>query len=551
VAKEKWFARKKIIEDLKLLGQLDKIEVIKNKVGFSERTDVVIEPRLSTQWFMNMKDLVNPAIDSVMDEVIKFYPKKMINTYRYWMDNIRDWCISRQLWWGHRIPVFYYQESKYVVAENKAEALILARKESGNIKLSLNDLTQDVDVLDTWFSSWLWPISVFDGIRNPNNADFSYYYPTNDLVTGPDILFFWVARMIMCGYEFNQKPPFKNVYFTGIVRDEKRRKMSKSLGNSPDPIELIDKYGADGVRTAMLFASPAGNDLLFDESLCEQGGNFANKIWNAYRLIDSWKVSSQDRLDDSLEIIDWFDKKLNQDIIRLNHCFKEFRISDCLMILYKLIWHEFCSTYLEIIKPSDKIIDPITREKTFCFFETLLILLHPFMPFITEDIWQKMDKRNLGQSISFSQWPQARVNDNTSILLRFEHLFKVIAAIRKIRKDKDIRFKEKLVLLIEDDSILSLQDILKKTCNLESVDLVTSEKGQLFPFLVDEYRYFIPLTFELDHLKEIERIDLQINYLQGFLNSIEKKLTNSNFMANAPKKEIVMEKKKKENTILK
>jgi len=552
IGEDRFVVREKIIIDIKNIGQLNKVEVIHNKVGFSERTNAVIEPRLSSQWFMKMDQLSNPALNNVLEDSINFYPKKFKNVYKHWMDNIRDWCLSRQLWWGHRIPAFYYDGSNYVVAKNKNDALILAKEKSGNDKLSLSDLKQDEDVLDTWFSAWIWPISVFDGIRTPNNPDFQYYYPTNDLVTGHDILFFWVARMIMAGHEFTNSHPFKHVYFTGMVRDQQRRKMSKSLGNSPDPITLINKYGADGVRSGMLFSSPAGNDIIFDETLCEQGRNFSNKIWNAYRLIDSWIVSDTHSNIMNTDVVCWFENKLKQDVCKLNTLFQEFRISECLMILYKLIWNDFCSSYLEIIKPLDKNIDHQTKEKTIYFFETLLILLHPFMPFITEEIWQNIKKRNIGQSISCVKWPELNnIDDNSEILSRFDHLFKLIAAVRKIRKDKNISFKEKLVLLAEDNSIISFQDILKKTCNLNKVDICDNQDISLFPFLVDKNHYFIPLTFKVDRSKETQRINQKIAYLQGFLKSIDKKLSNHKFTANAPKNVIAIEKTKKEDTIIK
>ena len=550
IGEDRFVVREKIIKDIKSSGKLNKIEIIKNKVGFSERTDVVIEPRLSTQWFMKMKEIAVPALDSVMSGEVSFYPQKTKNTYRHWMENIRDWCLSRQLWWGHRIPVFYYNSSDYVVAKNKEDALELARKKSGSKKLSLMDLKQDDDVLDTWFSSWLWPISVFDGISNPTNKDFTYYYPTSDLVTGPDILFFWVARMIMCGHDFAGRPPFKNVYFTGLVRDKKRQKMSKSLGNSPDPIQLMDEYGADGVRSAMLFTSPAGNDLLFDESLCEQGRNFSNKIWNAYRLVSSWEIDSDCQLTVDKQVFCWFENKFNQDLKKLNTHFQEFRISDCLMIVYKLIWNDFCSNYLEIIKPLDKKIDLLTYEKTLHFFEQLLILLHPFMPFVTEEIWQNLKKRKTGDSISLSQWPQLNSEfTDSKILLQFNHLFKLIGMIRKIRKDKNIKFNQPLNLFIEDQDIMNFSSIIRKMCNIDQIDIFNNQADSFFPFLIDKSRYFIPLTFHVDNSAEIARINKQIDYLNNFLQSVLNKLSNQSFISNAPKKVIEIEEKKRLDTI--
>jgi len=552
VGEDRFIVRKKIIKDIDLLGQLIKVESIVNKVGFSERTDVVIEPRLSTQWFMKMDKLCDPALKNVLNNNIKFYPKKTLNTYKYWMENIRDWCVSRQLWWGHRIPAFYYNESEYVVAVDKEEALMLAKEKSGNSNLSMSDLRQDEDVLDTWFSSWLWPLTVFDGVRSPDNSDFNYYYPTNDLVTGPDILFFWVARMIMAGYYFKGQLPFHNVYFTGIVRDKDRRKMSKSLGNSPDPIQLIDFYGADGVRVAMLFASPAGNDLLFDEKLCVQGRNFSNKIWNAYRLIDSWEAISEDvNSIEELTMI-WFRNKLIKDIESLNILFKEFRISDALMVLYKLIWDDFCSCYLELIKPSDKKVSKDAYKQTLYFFETLLICLHPFMPFITEDIWNKIGKRQAGQSISLCNWPQFNVGEvNNQVLSDFTYLFKLIGAIRKIRKEKNIPFAQSIKLLVEKSDQIIYPEILSKVCNLEGVDLFENEQDQLFPFLVDTNKYFIPLNFNVNIEEEVEKINHQIDYLNGFLDSIDKKVSNKNFIKNAPKHIVDMELRKKDDTIKK
>ena len=552
VGEDRFVVRDKIINDIQMIGQFNKVEVIDNKVGFSERTDVIIEPRLSSQWFMKMDKLSKPALENVLNDRVSFYPKKFKNVYKHWMENIRDWCLSRQLWWGHRIPAYYYNQSDYVVAKDIDHALALAQEKSGDKTLSFSDLQQDEDVLDTWFSSWVWPLSVFDGIRNPNGLDFKYYYPTNDLVTGHDILFFWVARMIMAGYEFNSHPPFKNVYFTGMVRDQKRRKMSKSLGNSPDPIDLINKYGADGVRSGMLFSSPAGNDLLFDENLCEQGRNFSNKIWNAFRLIDSWdsKKISQNHV--AKDTVVWFENKFSLDLERVNTFFSEFRISDALMVLYKLFWNDFCGHYLEIIKPANKIIDVETKEKTIDFLEKLLILLHPFMPFITEEIWQKINIEKANKTISFCQWPKPFFEQiNTNKIEEFNHLFKVIASIRNIRKDKHIPFKESLSLFVDNEKVLLLKDILKKTCNLDVVDVFENQYDNIFPFLVDKNKYFIPLTFNIDPIVEIQRIEEEINYFNGFLKSVTRKLSNDNFLANAPKQIILMEQKKKKDTLLK
>jgi valyl-tRNA synthetase len=551
IGEDRFVVRKKIIKDIKAINQLEKIESIKNKVGFSERTDVVIEPMLSTQWFMKMEKIAKPALDNVLNGEINFYPKKLKNTYKHWMENIKDWCLSRQLFWGHRIPAFYYSESDYVVAKNKSEALDLIRKKTKNNNITLSEVKQEEDVLDTWFSSWLWPLTVFDGIRNPNNTDFTYYYPTSDLVTGPDILFFWVARMIVSGYEFTNNKPFKNVYFTGIVRDRDRRKMSKSLGNSPDPVELMNEYGADGVRCAMLFASPAGNDLLFDESLCEQGRNFSNKIWNAFLLVDSWEKQDLDCSICDTQAIYWFENKLKKQVEELNRLFSEFRISDCLMILYKLIWDDFCSSYLEIIKPYDKKVSIVTHEKTIYFFEKILICLHPFMPFLSEEIWHNLSDRKENASISLSEWPTfEELSLDTKILLDFDHLFELVGSIRKIRKEKNISFTQSLTLYFDKDSIVPSHEILTKICNLDKVQVFNNDDDEkLFPFLVGTNKYFIPLIFNVDVKDEIQKINNQITYLTGFLNSINKKTSNQNFMNNAPKKVVEMELKKQTDTI--
>ena len=550
VGEDRFVVRKKIIQDIELASQLNKVEAIKNKVGFSERTNVVIEPRLSTQWFMKMEKIAKPALNAVMNNDINFYPHNTKKTYNHWMSNIRDWCLSRQLWWGHRIPAYYYNESEYVVAETIQDALAIAIKKSGNHELVESDLQQDEDVLDTWFSSWLWPLSVFDGVENPDNQDFNYYYPTSDLVTAPDILFFWVARMIIAGYKFHNLPPFKNVYFTGVVRDQNRRKMSKSLGNSPDPIDLMDKYGADGVRTAMLFASPAGNDLLFDEHLCEQGRNFSNKIWNAFRLIDSWNIKKGVLSSTEECAISWFENKFIKEIEELNRLFKEFRISDALMTMYKLIWDDFCSCYLEMIKPPNKEISVIAHNKTIIFFERLLVCLHPFMPFVTEEIWHSLSDRREGDSISLCSWPEVNSNlFDTDIILNFKHLFELIATIRKIRKEQNVPFKKSLNLFVEKEDMLPFKDVLKKMCNIESVNLLRKENEQLFPFLVNTRKYFISMIFSVNSSEEIDKINVQINYLKGFLNSVDSKLSNNNFLKNAPKSVVDIELKKKQDTV--
>ena len=546
---DRFFARKKIIEDIDSIGQLSKVEDILNKVGYSERTNVVIEPKLSSQWFLKMDNISKKALESVVDGEINFYPSKMVGTYKHWLENIKDWCLSRQLWWGHQIPVFYFNDNEYVVAENKTSALKLAKLKSKNNKLKLSDLKQDEDVLDTWFSSWIWPMSVFDGVRNPKNKDFNYYYPTSDLVTGPDILFFWVARMIISGYEFTGKFPFKNVYFTGIVRDNKRRKMSKSLGNSPDPIKLIDEYGADGVRTAMLFASPAGNDLLFDVSLCQQGRNFSNKIWNAFRLIHSWNPIQSEQSQSEKVAIEWFKIKINIKLSRLEKLFTEFRISDCLILIYKLIWDDFCSTYLELVKTSNKNISSDTLDKTKDFFNDLLVILHPFMPFITEEIWQSLNDPKNNNSIIESKWPSVNEEIDKVSLLKFEKVFSLVAEIRKIRLEKNIPFKKSIKLLYEDTDEFIFSDVLLKMCNVYEIEKVSKDKKNLFPFMVNANKYYIPLLFKIDKKIEIEKIKDKIVYLKSFLKSVEKKLSNTSFVKNAPEHVIEIEKKKKRDTI--
>ena len=552
IGQDRFVVRKQIIKDIKNIGQLSKVEVIQNKVGFSERTNEIIEPRLSIQWFCKMDKLMEPALENVLNDNIKFYPKKLKNTYRHWMTNIRDWCLSRQLYWGHRIPAYYYNSSDFVVAKNKEEALLLARNKSNNSNLVLSELRQDDDVLDTWFSSWLWPITVFDGVRNKDNNDFSYYYPTSDLVTGHDILFFWVARMIIAGYEFNNAPPFKNVYFTGMVRDQQRRKMSKSLGNSPSPIDLINKYGADGVRSGMLFASPAGNDLLFDESLCDQGRRFSNKIWNAFQLINSWEEVEVGQSDVNKFAVDWFDNKFKQDLVKINNSFEDFKISDSLMITYKLIWDDFCSSYLEIIKPKDKKIDILTKSMTINFFENLLILLHPFKPFVTEELWQNLRHRESGQSIMYCSWPKSMDEQvNVNLLDEFDHLFKLVASIRNIRKEKNISMRQSIDLMTTNESVISFSAIVKTLCNINTIDLYVDSEISMFPFLVSTHRYFIPMTFEVNNEDEKDKITTQIKYLKGFLNSVDRKLSNKRFMDNAPDHVVNIEKNKREDTIIK
>jgi valyl-tRNA synthetase len=550
VGKDRFEVRDLITEQLDKEGYLVKVEDYVNKVGYSERTDAVIEPKLSMQWFLKMEKLSGPALESVMNDSIKLVPAKFKNTYRHWMENVRDWCISRQLWWGHRIPAWYLPgSSEFVVARDGEEALELAKQKTGNKKLTLNDLRQDEDVLDTWFSSWLWPISVFDGIRNPENPDYKYYYPTNDLVTAPEILFFWVARMIMAGYEYADEKPFENVYLTGIVRDKKGRKMSKSLGNSPDPLKLIERFGADGVRVGMLLCSPAGGDLLFDEGLTEQGRNFGNKIWNAFRLIQSWKV------DDSLEQPEasaiagkWFGEKLNESISLLEDQFSKYRLSEALMNLYKLFWDEFSSWYLEIIKPAyQQPVDKKTLNDATGFFELLIKLLHPFMPFITEEIWQLLGPRQEGESIMVADMPVAGTFDKACID-RFEKAKETISAVRTIRKGRNIPNKEKLTLLVRENEEKfdnRFGEIVKKLCRLDAIEFIQNKPEKSVSFIVKTTEFYIPLGDNVNVEEERNKLNNELEYNKGFLNSVMKKLNNERFVKNAPENVINKEKEKK------
>ena len=546
IGQDRFEVRKQISIDLKKEGFLNKIEDHKNKVGFSERTNAVIEPKLSMQWFFKMDNFSKPALKNVLNNNIKFHPEKFKNTYRYWMENIKDWCISRQLWWGQQIPAFYYDNNKFVVAKNKEEALLLAKKE--NPKITIEDLRQDEDVLDTWFSSWLWPLSVFDGIRNPGNKDISYYYPTNDLVTAPEILFFWVARMIMAGYEYKDSLPFKNVYLTGIVRDKKGRKMSKSLGNSPDPIKLMEQYGADGVRVGMLLCSPAGNDLPFDESLCEQGRNFANKVWNASRLINGWETAKIEQLDSSKKAIEWFENQLNKKIKDIDTSFEKYRISEALMSIYKLIWDDFCSWYLEIIKPEyGKPIDGLTYQKTIQFLEKLLKLLHPFMPFLTEELWHLTNKRN--NDIIISNWPNSN-KINEDILFDFKITSEIVSAIRNFKIEKQIPNKEKILLLCKENKKLknNLDAVICKLCNIEKIEYVKEKVNGTFNFIIYSNEYFIPLNKGINLDEEIQKLKKELEYSTGFLKSVKGKLNNKNFVDNAPEKVVENEKNKLRDT---
>ncbi|MAM04867.1 MAG: valine--tRNA ligase [Flavobacteriales bacterium] len=545
VGEDRFDVRKKIALDLKNEGCLIKTEKYKNKVGFSERTNTVIEPKLSMQWFVKMENLAKPALKNVINNNIKFHPPKFKNTYKYWMENIKDWCISRQLWWGQRIPVYYYEGNKYVVAKNKQEALKIIKKFKTNFKL--NDLRQEEDVLDTWFSSWLWPISVFDGINNPDNEDISYYYPTNDLITAPEILFFWVARMIMAGYEYKKELPFKNVYLTGIVRDNIGRKMSKSLGNSPDPIDLINKYGADGVRVGMLLCSPAGNDLPFNENLCEQGRNFSNKIWNAFRLIKGWEVAEIEQEESSKQAVIWLNNKISKAIFEINQSYKRYRISEALMIIYKLVWDEFCSWYLEIIKPEyGKPIDKNTYEETINELERLLKLLHPFMPFISEELWHLIDDRK--DDIIVSKWPNEK-NANEKIINDFDIIKQVISEIRNIRSQYNISIKEKIsISIIKHKKInLNLDSIICKLANISAIDYISIKPENTVSFLINSNEYFVALKENINIDLQLKKLSKELDYTKGFLKIVMKKLSNEKFINKAPVKLVENEKKKKED----
>lgn len=548
IGKDRFKVRKEIVIDLEKEGHLVKVEDYVNKVGYSERTNEVIEPKLSLQWFMKMTEMAKPALELVMDDTIQFYPKKFKNTYRHWMENVKDWCISRQLWWGQRIPVYYLPNREMVVAKSAEDALALAKAKFDLPDLKLEDLKQDEDVLDTWFSSWLWPMSVFDGIRNPDNDDIKYYYPTNDLVTAPEILFFWVARMIMSGLEYRKEIPFKNVYLTGIVRDKLGRKMSKSLGNSPDPIELMKQYGADGVRIGMLLTSPAGNDLPFDESLCEQGRNFSNKIWNALRLVKGWEIDETLAQPDSSKVaIEWFEAKFNETLATLEDHFSKYRISDALMSTYKLIWDEFCSWYLEMIKPAyQKPIDKATYNSTLAFFDKIMKVLHPFMPFITEEINQVLNENGDVKSIMISDLP-TKQRVNRKILEQFDFAKEVIIATRSIRSSKNIPNKEQIELWIKKNNQsadLTFDSLVAKLCNLSKIDYTDNKVEGALSFMVKSTEFYVPLAESINVKEEIKKLEEELKYTQGFLNSISKKLSNERFVNNAPEKVVEMERKK-------
>ncbi len=544
IGKDRFEVRDEIAIDLKKKGYLSKIEEHQNKVGFSERTNTIIEPKLSMQWFCKMTDLAKPALEHVMNDDIKFHPPKFKNTYRHWMENIQDWCVSRQLWWGQQIPAFFYNGNNFVVAETVEEALVLAKKEIP--ELTINDLKQDDDVLDTWFSSWIWPISVFDGINNPQNKEINYFYPTNDLVTGPDILFFWVARMVMAGYEFKNELPFKNVYLTGLVRDKQGRKMSKSLGNSPDPIDLIKKYGADGVRVGMLLCAPAGNDLPFDENLCEQGRNFSTKIWNAFRLIKVWEVADKEQPKSAKQANIWFDNKINKVISQVETSFSKYRISEALMSMYKLIWDDFCSWYLEIIKPKyGEPIDKKTYLDCINYLEIILKLLHPFMPFLTEEIWHLISNRKEGEDIIVSSWPESK-NIDKKILEEFGTATEIIVGIRNIRKEYNISTKEHLELktISNNGDNNRMTDVIIKLGGLISYEKITKKPSKSYSFMIKSNEFFIPINDNIDLLSEITKLEKDLDYNSGFLKSVQNKLNNKNFVKNAPINVVENEKNK-------
>ncbi len=548
IGEDRFKVRRLIVSDLENAGYIVKIEDYINKVGYSERTDAVIEPKLSMQWFCNMENLAKPALEHVMNDNIQFHPPKFKNTYKHWMENVKDWCISRQLWWGHRIPAYYLPEGGYVVAQTPEQALELAKEKSGNPNLKISDLKQDEDVLDTWFSSWLWPISVFDGINNPDNEDFKYYYPTNDLVTAPEILFFWVARMIMAGYEYKNEKPFKNVYLTGIVRDEQRRKMSKSLGNSPDPIELMKKYGADGVRVGMLLCSPAGGDLLFDESLTEQGRNFGNKIWNAFRLVKGWEVDENlEQPESAKQSIEWFKHSLNSEIEYINDLYEKFRLSDALMAVYKLFWDEFSSWYLELVKPAyQQPIDRKTYDQTLAFFDILVKLLHPIMPFITEEIWQLMEKREKGQSLMIEKLPTAETY-NDHIIEAFERVKEIITGVRNVRNENGIAQKESLTLKVKGKYDKEYCSCIAKMANLSQIEDTKTKIDGAVSFMVKSAEFYIELGDLVDIEEELKKLVEELEYNKGFLASVMKKLSNDRFVNNAPAEVVNVEKQKKDD----
>ncbi|MBP6091607.1 MAG: valine--tRNA ligase [Crocinitomicaceae bacterium] len=551
---DRFEVRKAIEKELYDKGYLVKTEDHINKIGYSERTNAVIEPKLSLQWFVDMKELSAPALEHVMNGDIKFHPEKFKNTYKHWMENIKDWCISRQLWWGHQIPAWYFGSGsdEYVVAKTLEEALELAAAKTGR-NVTASELKQDEDVLDTWFSSWLWPISVFDGLTKPNNEEIKYYYPTNDLVTAPEIMFFWVARMIIAGYEYMGDLPFKNVYYTGIVRDKLGRKMSKSLGNSPDPIELIEQYGADGVRMGILISSPAGNDLPFDSSQCEQGRNFTNKIWNAYRLVSAWEVREMEQPKSSVKAIEWFEAKFNQELIQINELFDKFKISEALMAIYKLVWDDFCSWYLEMIKPGyEQPIDAKTMEATKDFFEQILKVIQPYTPFIAEELWHLIRERQEGDDIIIAAWPTVK-EPATDILVSFELASEVITNIRNVRKQNNIATKVKMDLFVKENTSVdrSFDSVIAKMGNLAVLDYVNEKVANANSFLVQSNEYFIPFGDAIDLVAEKKKMEEELNYTKGFLKSVQSKLTNEKFMAGAPDQVVAIERKKEADALQK
>ena len=553
VGMDRMDVRKQISADLQEAGLMEKIEDYNNKVGFSERTNVPIEPKLSTQWFLKMQHFADIALAPVMDDDIEFYPKKYKNTYRHWLENIKDWCISRQLWWGHRIPAYYFDnegKKDFVVAETAEEALKLAQEKNANIKAE--DLEQESDCLDTWFSSWLWPISLFDGIEHPDNEEINYYYPTSDLVTGPDIIFFWVARMIMAGYEYRGKMPFKHVYFTGIVRDKLGRKMSKSLGNSPDPIDLIDKFGADGVRMGMMLSAPAGNDILFDESLCEQGRNFNNKIWNAFRLVKGWETADIKQPKSAEIAVKWFDAKLKVVNEEMQKQFKDYRISEALMTVYKLFWDEFSSWYLEMVKPAyGQPIDQKSYDATLRFFDALLKMLHPFMPFITEELWQHIYDRKDGESIMREKLEiPAPTAEEQKLAADIEAVKQIIAGVRTVRNQKNIAQKEQLSLqAVGKNDFEAYNDVTLKMANLDKIEVITEKSADASSFMVGTDEFAVPLGDLIDVAAEIEKAEAQLKHLEGFLMGVRKKLGNENFVAHAPEKVVALERKKESDSV--
>lgn len=553
VGMDRMDVRKQISIDLQNAGLMEKIEDYNNKVGFSERTNVPIEPKLSTQWFLKMQHFADIALPPVMDDDIEFYPKKYKNTYRHWLENIKDWCISRQLWWGHRIPAYYFDNAgkkDFVVAETAEEALKLAQKKNANIKAE--DLEQESDCLDTWFSSWLWPISLFDGIEHPDNEEINYYYPTSDLVTGPDIIFFWVARMIMAGYEYRGKMPFKHVYFTGIVRDKLGRKMSKSLGNSPDPLVLIDKFGADGVRMGMMLSAPAGNDILFDESLCEQGRNFNNKIWNAFRLVKGWETADIEQPKSAEIAVKWFDAKLKEVNEEMQKQFKDYRISEALMTVYKLFWDEFSSWYLEMVKPAyGQPIDQKSYDATLRFFDALLKMLHPFMPFITEELWQHIYDRKDGESIMREKLEiPAPTAEEQKLAADIEAVKQIIAGVRTVRNQKNIAQKEQLSLqVVGKNDFEAYNDVTLKMANLDKIEVIAEKSADASSFMVGTDEFAVPLGDLIDVAAEIEKAEAQLKHLEGFLMGVRKKLSNENFVAHAPEKVVALERKKESDSV--